>query len=35
MMTSSKKSLEPDYYVGIFWKILCSTTAMEKVIAKA
>ena len=27
-----KKSRNPDYYVGVFWKISCSTTLMQSFI---
>ena len=33
MMTSSKNSRDLDFYFGIFWKILCSTTLMQSFIA--
>ena len=30
-----KKSRNVDYYFGIFWKILCSTTLMQNFIVTA
>ena len=35
MMTSTKKSLDLDYYFGIFMKDLYSTTLMQSFIARA
>ena len=35
MMTSSKNSLDLDYYIGIFWKVLCSATFMQSFLADA
>ena len=35
MITLSKKSRDLDYYFGIFWMILCSTTHMQSFIARA
>ena len=33
-ITSSKDSCDLDYYFGIFWKVLCSTTLMQIFIAR-
>ena len=35
MMTSSKTTRDFDYYFGAFWEILCTTTLMQSLIARA
>ena len=30
-----KTSRDPDYYFGMFWKILCSTTLLQSFITRA